>query len=194
MSNNAAIKQQVITGLKKYSAKPSGSKKYNPMQKLFRGGGSQKVKVLSANVPATVYALNAVHDSDATVIQPEERERELANKLISEVETTGSDVGVLCETYMLKREELGRLTGFSLRALAEWAGGKAPSQPAKRRLQEVRRFLDALSQIVKRERIPGWLHERNKAFDNLTPLQIIEYGEIDRLWAMVHHLGGGSPG
>jgi len=74
----------------------------------------------------------------------------------------------------LKREELGRLTGFSLRALAEWASGKLPSQPAKRRLQEVRRLLDALAEIVKRESIPKWLHQPNPAFDRLTPLQVIE--------------------
>ena len=85
-----------------------------------------------------------------------------------------------------------RLTGFSLRALAEWASGKLPSQPAKRRLHEVRRLLDMLAQIVKPESIPGWLHAPNKTFDGLTPLQVIELGEIDRLWAMVHDLGSGQ--
>ncbi len=117
----------------------------------------------------------------------------LADQLVSEIAKKGADVNALCETYQLKREELGRLTGFSLRALAEWASGKLPSQPAKRRLHEVRRLLDALAEIVKPEGIPGWLHQRNRAFDNLTPLQVIELGEIDRLWAMVHDLGSGQP-
>ncbi len=124
---------------------------------------------------------------------PEEQETELADKLVAEVADSGPDVRELCETYGLKREELGRLTGFSLRALAEWAGGKLPSQPAKRRLQEVRRLLDALAEIVKRESIPEWLHQPNPAFGPLTPLQVIELGEIDRLWAMVHDLGSGQP-
>ena len=84
------------------------------------------------------------------------------------------------------------MTGFSLRALADWASGDLPSQPAKRRLHEVRRLLDALSEIVKRESIPNWLHTRNAAFGNLTPLQVIEVGEMDRLWAMVHDLGSGQ--
>jgi DNA-binding transcriptional regulator YiaG len=78
----------------------------------------------------------------------------MAEELVEEVAHDGADVNALCETYQLKREELGRLTGFSLRALAEWAAGKLPSQPAQRRLQEVRRLLDALAQIVKRESIP----------------------------------------
>ena len=122
-----------------------------------------------------------------------DQETELADKLVAEVADSGPDVKELCDTYSLKREELGRLTGFSLRALAEWASGKLPSQPAKRRLQEVRRLLDALAEIVKRESIPKWLHQPNAAFDRLTPLQVIELGEIDRLWAMVHEMGSGQP-
>jgi DNA-binding transcriptional regulator YiaG len=120
-------------------------------------------------------------------------EQDLEDKLLAEVADNGADVRELCETYQLKREELGRLTGFSLRALAEWAGGKLPSQPARRRLQEVRRLLDALAQIVKPGSIPAWLHRSNSAFDRLTPLQLIEIGQIDRLWAMVHDLGSGQP-
>jgi len=60
-------------------------------------------------------------------------------------------------------------------------------------LQEVRRLLDALAEIVKRESIPEWLHQPNPAFVRLSPLQAIEVGEIDRLWAMVHDLGSGQP-
>jgi DNA-binding transcriptional regulator YiaG len=124
---------------------------------------------------------------------PLEQETELAEKLVAEVADSSADVKELCDTYGLKREELGRLTGFSLRALAEWASGKLPSQPAKRRLREVRRLLDALAEIVKRESIPKWLHQPNPAFGPLTPLQVIELGEIDRLWSMVHDLGSGQP-
>jgi DNA-binding transcriptional regulator YiaG len=119
----------------------------------------------------------------------EHAEEILADQLVEDVAKAGTDVNALCQTYGLRREELGRLTGFSLRALAEWARGKLPSQPAKRRLHEVRRLLDMLAQIVKPESIPAWLHEPNKAFDRLTPLQVIELGEIDRLWEMVHDLG-----
>jgi uncharacterized protein (DUF2384 family) len=120
-------------------------------------------------------------------------EGRLAHGLITEISRDNADVNSLCGVYKLKREELGRLTGFSLRALAEWAGGKLPSQPAKRRLHEVRRLLDALAEIVKVESIAQWLHQPNPGFDRLTPLQVIEVGEIDRLWAMVYDLGSGQP-
>jgi hypothetical protein len=125
---------------------------------------------------------------------PVVREEALSQKLLAEVAATSSDVNTLCERYHLKREELGRLTGFSLRALAEWSAGKLPSAPAKRRLHETRRLLDAVAEIVRPEFIPEWLHRPNSAFDNMTPLQTIEVGEIDRLWTMVHRLGSGQPG
>ena len=118
-----------------------------------------------------------------------QQESKLAGKLMNELEAdtvTAADVNTLCDHYGLRREELGRLTGFSLRALADWAAGKVPSQPAHRRLREIRRLLDALADLVEKGAITPWLHEKNPAFDNLTPLQVIETGEIDRLWAMVH--------
>ena len=123
-------------------------------------------------------------------------EKQLAGDLVKELEAhteTAADVNALCETYGLRREELGRLTGFSLRALADWAAGKVPSQPAHRRLHEVRRLLDALADVVKIDAITPWLHQKSQAFDNLTPLQVIETGEIDRLWAMVHERLAGAP-
>jgi transcriptional regulator with XRE-family HTH domain len=122
-----------------------------------------------------------------------ETERELAEELVDELDRTGSDVKTLSKEYGLTREELGRLTGFSIRALAEWAADKIPSQPAQRRLHELRRLLEALSQLVDKRAIPAWLHKRNPAFDNITPLQVIELGEIDRIWAMIYDMGAGQP-
>jgi DNA-binding transcriptional regulator YiaG len=117
-------------------------------------------------------------------------EKEAAEKLVQEVDP--ADVKRLCERYGMRREDLGRLTGFSLRALADWSAGKLPSEPAKRRLHEIRRLLDALAHVVKPEAIAPWLKARNAAFENMTPMQVIEVGEIDRLWQMVHHLSSDS--
>ncbi len=159
------------------------SKKAKPLY------GAHKASVLQVHDGGKL-AIDSTAEPETT---PLEREMELADKLVGEIADSSADVNALCETYRLKREELGRLTGFSLRALAEWASGKLPSQPAKRRLHEVRRLLDALAEVVKPESIPKWLHQPNPAFDRLTPLQVIELGEIDRLWAMVYNLGSGQP-
>ena len=150
----------------------------------------------SGEEQAAVMVLNAGHSGGQTVvaaISGAQLENQLAKNLVVAVAKDNPDVDALCSTYKLRREELGRLTGFSLRALAEWAAGKLPSQPARRRLHEVRRLLDALTEIVELKAIHQWLHQPNEAFDKLTPLQVIEVGEIDRLWAMVHDLSSGQP-
>ncbi|MGV3774104.1 MAG: hypothetical protein ACO1QB_14480 [Verrucomicrobiales bacterium] len=121
-------------------------------------------------------------------------EETLSLNLIAQIEQTSNDVQTLCEEYGLRREELGRLTGFSLRALTEWAHKTWPTAPAQRQLREVRRLLDALSNVVEKEAIPEWLRKQNAAFEHMTPLQVIEVGEIDRLWDMIYKVGGGVPG
>jgi len=163
-------------------------------------GGVKKKAFYGLQAPASL----KLHDAGEGMVLAEppvaeeepssvDQETKLAERLVDHIDQTSSDVKELCDTYGLRREELGRLTGFSLRALAEWASGRLPSQPAKRRLTEVRRLLDSLSELVKREKISDWLHRPIPAFAPLTPLQVIELGEIDRLWAMVHDLGSGQP-
>jgi predicted transcriptional regulator len=117
-------------------------------------------------------------------------EEDAADKLVQQADP--SDVKRLCDRYGLRREDLGRMTGFSLRALADWSAGKLPSEPARRRLHEIRRLLDSLAQVVKPEAISLWLRQRNPAFEKMTPMQVIEVGEIDRLWQMVHHMSSDS--
>ncbi|HEX4793431.1 MAG TPA: hypothetical protein VH370_06545 [Humisphaera sp.] len=103
-----------------------------------------------------------------------------------------SDVKQLSDYYGLRQTDLGRMTGFSLRALADWSAGKLPSEPARRRIHEVRRLLDSLAQVVKPEAIAPWLRQRNPRFGEMTPMQVIEVGEIDRLWEMIHQMSSDS--
>ena len=84
-----------------------------------------------------------------------------------------------------------RLAGFSERAIADWEGGKPVSEPGLRRIKELDRFRQRLSEIVEAEAIPGWLDTPNEAFDGLKPLEVIERGEIDRLWNMIFYLESG---
>lgn len=193
----AVMKDKAISIAKsKASYAAEGAIRRKPGVGKGQGSSGSKAKAYGALKPSGLkmhdagYGVKYAEVPDFEVADGQaEGEAELAGQLVAEVADTSADVNALCEMYHLKREELGRLTGFSLRALAEWASGKLPSQPAKRRLQEVKRLLDALAEIVKPESIPKWLHQRNPAFDNLTPLQVIEFGEIDRLWAMVYDLG-----
>jgi DNA-binding transcriptional regulator YiaG len=91
----------------------------------------------------------------------------------------------------LSRKTFSRLTGFSERAIANWESGGKPDEPGLRRIRETERFQARLAEVVKPEVIPEWLDTPNSAFDGLKPLEVIERGEIDRLWNMIFYLESG---
>jgi DNA-binding transcriptional regulator YiaG len=91
----------------------------------------------------------------------------------------------------LSRKVFSRLTGFSERAIASWESGATPDEPGLRRIRETERFQLRLAEVVKREAIPLWLDTPNDAFAGLKPLEVIEHGEIDRLWNMIFYLESG---
>jgi hypothetical protein len=91
----------------------------------------------------------------------------------------------------LSRKMFSRLAGFSERAIADWEGGKPVSEPGLRRIKELDRFRERLCEVVSPDAIAGWLDTPNEAFDGLKPLEVIERGEIDRLWNMIFYLESG---
>jgi len=100
----------------------------------------------------------------------------------------------LSEKFGLRQETLSRMTGFSLRAVAGWASGKTPSAPVRRAFMEMDRLLDALARLMKPKEVGRWLKEPNPAFDGSTPVQVIERGQIDRIWRMLYFVESGEPG
>src|SRR5258706_3001285 len=70
----------------------------------------------------------------------------------------------------LSRKLFSRLAGFSERAIADWESGKPVSEPGRRRIREIDRFRDRLSEVVAADAIPTWLDTPNEAFENLKPL------------------------
>jgi DNA-binding transcriptional regulator YiaG len=91
----------------------------------------------------------------------------------------------------LTRKVFSRLTGYSERAIAKWESGSTPDEPGLRRIREIARFQERLAEVVDPEAIPEWLDTPNEAFDGLKPLEVIERGEIDRLWNMIFYLESG---
>ena len=41
--------------------------------------------------------------------------------------------------------------------------------------------------------VVSWLKQANDAFDGLKPIEVIERGEIDRIWSMIFQLRSGNP-
>jgi transcriptional regulator with XRE-family HTH domain len=93
----------------------------------------------------------------------------------------------------MNRETFARLVPMSTRNLANVEGGKTPSPNVLRQLQELRRVVDALGEVIQKETIGPWLEQPNSAFEGLKPIEVIERGEVDRIWQMIYHLRSGTP-
>ena len=97
------------------------------------------------------------------------------------------------QRLQLSQALFARLLPVSLRSLASLEGGAAPSEPVSRRLTELQRLTNALTEVMKKESVGNWLQTPNPAFDELKPLEVIERGESDRIWAMIYFLRSGVP-
>jgi transcriptional regulator with XRE-family HTH domain len=103
------------------------------------------------------------------------------------VEQVREDLGV-------SRRLFARLTGYSERAIAAWEAGRELSEASRQRILETRRLEKALTRVMKPAAIAAWLEEPNRAFRGLKPLEVIERGEVDRIWRMIFELESGTPG
>ena len=91
----------------------------------------------------------------------------------------------------LNRETFARLVPMSTRNLANIESGKPPSATILRQLKELKRVVDALSEVIQKDAIGPWLEQPNDAFDGLKPIEVVERGEADRIWQMIFYLRSG---
>ena len=103
-------------------------------------------------------------------------------------------VGELRADLGVSRRLFARLTGYSERAIASWESGRELSEPSRQRMLETRRLEKALARVLKPSAVGRWLEEPNRAFRGLKPLEVIERGEVDRIWRMLFELESGTPG
>lgn len=95
-------------------------------------------------------------------------------------------VANLRQSLGLTRKMFSRLTGCSERAIAEWESGKEQSDSSRQRLTEIHRLRQALVDVIPAEQVGTWLLAPNDALDGFKPLEIIERGEIDRIWRLLY--------
>lgn len=88
----------------------------------------------------------------------------------------------------LTQPEMARLTGYSVRSIASWEAGHAINAAASRRLTSISRLCNALANIMPQQSVGNWLRAANSAFEGQTPMQLIERGESDRIWEMIHQI------
>lgn len=51
-----------------------------------------------------------------------------------------------------------------------------------------------LARVMEPAQVGRWLKSPQPAFDGSTPLQVVERGEMDRIWHMLYDLRPGQPG
>src|ERR1700722_20991020 len=78
-------------------------------------------------------------------------------------------VNAVRDRFGLSRKMFSRLAGFSERAIADWEAGKPVSEPGLRRIKELDRFRDRLSEIVAADAIPAGLDPPHEALDRPQP-------------------------
>lgn len=104
------------------------------------------------------------------------------------------DVVSFCQKHGLKRDQLSRMIAYAPRTVAAWAGGKPVTGAAILKVAELKRLTGALEQLVEPSSLGVWFWTPNQAFDGSMPAHLVERGESDRLWRMIHLLESGQPG
>jgi transcriptional regulator with XRE-family HTH domain len=92
----------------------------------------------------------------------------------------------------LNRRQFARLAAASERAVADWENDRPISPIVQKSLRESERLCRALMKVMKPEHVGTWLDTPNDAFSGLKPLDLIERGEVDRLWRMVFEVKSGA--
>jgi transcriptional regulator with XRE-family HTH domain len=103
-------------------------------------------------------------------------------------------VAELRKSLGISRKLFARLTGYSERAVAQWESGTKLSGASLQKMNEIRRLHQALSTVIRPDFVPQWLQTPNDAFSGLKPIEVVERGEVDRIWRMVYELESGMPG
>jgi transcriptional regulator with XRE-family HTH domain len=89
--------------------------------------------------------------------------------------------------------DFARMTGFSVRSIASWERGAKMGGAGLRRIQEIRALQQALCALAVPGSVGTWLLAPNEEFGGLKPLEVVERGDVHRLWQMIYWLRSGVP-
>ena len=94
----------------------------------------------------------------------------------------------------MARPTFGKIVNVAERTIADVESGGESINKLKRPYNEVYKLCEALSEVVDPACLGEWFQTPNDSFDGLTPIELIEQGDIDQLWNMVFELQTGMPG
>ena len=106
--------------------------------------------------------------------------------------TASADAKKFREELGLTVDEFAKLLGSSSRSVTGWESGQPMSPLAARVFLEVKALIDRLAALSNREEFPNWLKSQNRVF-NSSPIQLIQSGQMYRLWELVFRIESGNP-
>lgn len=92
----------------------------------------------------------------------------------------------------LNRPTFARLARFSERTLATYERHARLPAAVQAQVTEAVRLVKALLEIIPAGELPAWLQAANPGFDGRSPWALIEAGERDLLWEMIHQTRHGA--
>ena len=93
----------------------------------------------------------------------------------------------------MPRVVFGRVVNVSERTIAKVESAAQQVEKLRQPYNEVYRLYEALAEVVEQESLGIWFVTASEAFGGLKPIEVVERGEIDRLWDMVFRLRSGMP-
>ncbi len=105
-----------------------------------------------------------------------------------------AQIKTLQEGFALNQLELAtQLLRCAPRSLLLWNQGAVPNESVLIRLEELSRLYKALAELMPENEVGPWMKRTNDYLEPLTPLEVINRGQIDRLWHIIHNVGTGMP-
>lgn len=92
----------------------------------------------------------------------------------------------------LNRGTFARLANFSERTLATYEGQDKLPITVRPQITEAVRLVQALLEMIPAEDLPHWLQTPNRGFGGRKPWTLIQNGERDLIWEMVHQTRQGA--
>ena len=114
--------------------------------------------------------------------------------MTTDVSTAAPDPpGMLRAALGLSRADFARMVGLSPRSVASWESGVDLKPAAVRTIVEVDRLRVKLAHaFTAPNQFAAWLKSPLELFGGATPLEVIERGEIDRIWQLLYFVESGE--
>jgi hypothetical protein len=109
-------------------------------------------------------------------------------------ERIGDQLALLVKETGMNYDMLARAMSVSRRSVSLWLAGKEPERINRVRIKEFARLIAELCTIVKPEKLKDWWNKPVSNFGGSTPLQVLERGEMDRIWRMIWEVREGNSG